>query len=610
MDSVRSLRQTVGDPSTLSNITEVVTRHIALDWRVDFDKKQLRGTATLTLAVLQPCSEIVLDARQLLVENVLVNGVEAEWTMGEESEAFGRPIKVVAAGCVPDTTVSVRVAYSTSPDASALAWLDKQQTDSKEQPYLFSQCQAIHARSLLPCQDTPGVRATYSAKVTCPSTVVALMSALMQGDPVTEGGVTVAHFSQPVPISSYLLAIVCGKIEKRDISPTVAVWSEAPTVDKAAFDFSDTERFVQTGESLVGKYVWGRYDVVCLPGSFPYGGMENPCLTFVTPSLLTGDKSLADVVAHEVSHSWTGNLVGPLTWEDFYLNEGFTMFLERKILRRMYGEDTFQFSAVMGWNALKNSVELFGETHEYTVLRPMLSGVDPDDSFSVVPYEKGYSFISHLQSVVGDEAKFEAWLHAYIQAFAHQAITTADMLGHLFRHFSADGPGGAVDFSSVDFKAWIDGTGMPPVTPTFRSVLLDECTGLAEKWQVQSPEVSAADIEKWPSACVCHFLALVEEANPTAEQLTRMNELYKFNTSSNSEVLFRWLKLAIRSGWTGHEEVLRDFLARIGRMKFTRPLYRELGARDHDLAVSIFNENRAGYHNITAKMVAKDLKLA
>eukprot|EP01059_Diplonema_ambulator_P019501 TRINITY_DN3287_c0_g1_i3.p2 TRINITY_DN3287_c0_g1~~TRINITY_DN3287_c0_g1_i3.p2 ORF type:complete len:287 (+),score=120.67 TRINITY_DN3287_c0_g1_i3:1551-2411(+) len=285
------------------------------------------------------------------------------------------------------------------------------------------------------------------------------------------------------------------------------------------------------------------------------------------------------------------------------------MFLQRKIMSRLHGEEYFDFDAILGWDHLKEYVMRIGEEHAYTVLRPVLEGVDPDDSFSVVPYEKGFNFICYLESVVGDKAEFEKWLHDYIQTFKHKAITTDDMLNHLVGHFTSGGRN--VDFSKVDFKAWLDEPGMPPSIPGFKSALLDAAVELAEAWKAIAAGGSveaAGSIDGWETTQICCFLNRVDYPVPT-DVLTAMDKMYKFNSSTNSEVLFLWLTLCTRNKWTGHEDKLKSFLSKIGRMKFTRPLYRELKQVDKDTAVAIFKENRERYHNICSKMVAKDLGL-
>eukprot|EP01059_Diplonema_ambulator_P034175 TRINITY_DN752_c0_g1_i4.p1 TRINITY_DN752_c0_g1~~TRINITY_DN752_c0_g1_i4.p1 ORF type:complete len:678 (+),score=229.50 TRINITY_DN752_c0_g1_i4:68-2101(+) len=603
-------RQTVGDPSSYANIDEVVVKHMSLDWNIDFTVHEVRGSVELRMEVLSDTRKIVLDSRDLTIHDVTVDGTAALFTEGDDSDVFGTPITIfppepLTAGAI----IYVKISYKTSPDCSALAWLPPAQTEGKTHPYLFSQCQAIHARSLVPCMDAPSVRATYDAKVSVPKELRALMSAILH---TTEevGDYCVSTFDQPVAIASNLLAIVVGNLERRDISHRVAIWSEPVVVDDAASDFSNTEKFVKACEELVGPYEWTRYDIVCLPGSFPLGGMENPCLTFASPTLLTGDKSLTDVICHEVAHSWTGNLVSPKTWEDFYMNEGFTMFLQRKVMAKLYGNEHFGFDAILGWDELQEYISSQGDDHAYTVMRPELDGVDPDDAYSVVPYEKGFIFVCYLESLVGDKAAFEKWLYKYIQTFRRQAITTDDMLGHYVTYFTTEGRN--VDFSQADFRAWFDEPGLPPVPPNFRSKLIDDSLELTEKWrriaEGSQEEVSPADIDGWMCLQICCFLNRIDFDLPV-EALTLMDKHYKLNSSNNSEVLFLWLTLCIKNKWSGHEGVLRSFLKRVGRMRFTRPLYCELKEVDEAEAVAIFQENKDRYHNICSKMVAKDLGL-
>eukprot|EP01061_Rhynchopus_euleeides_P047701 TRINITY_DN9720_c0_g1_i1.p1 TRINITY_DN9720_c0_g1~~TRINITY_DN9720_c0_g1_i1.p1 ORF type:complete len:615 (+),score=211.40 TRINITY_DN9720_c0_g1_i1:89-1933(+) len=599
------------EPSSHANLTEVRVRHVAFDWDVDFEKKEICGSATMTADVLQDTERITLDTRNLHVTGVTVNGTDAPHSFGDTTDAFGAALQIQSPPLSKGTEATVSIRYATSPGSSALNWLAPAQTVGGKHPYLFSQCQAIHARSLFPCQDTPGNRATYEAKVTAPAPLRALMSALQEGAAVEEAGKITTRFRQPIAIASYLVAIVVGHVEKRDVSERVAVWSEPELVDIAAHDFADTEKVIAIGESLVGPYEWGRYDVVSLPGSFPYGGMENPCLTFVSPSIVTGDRSLFNVVAHEVAHSWTGNLVGPNTWEDFYLNEGFTMFLERRIMSELLGEDYFDFDALQGGTGLRETISRLGEDNPYTALRPDLRGVDPDDSFSTVPYEKGFAFLCYLRSVVGSNADFDAWLRVYIQAHRHKMITTEIMIGHLTEYFTTEGR--SVDFSQVDWAKWLDAPGHVPVCVLKESKLDVASKALCDKWVAllggEGASVSPADLEGWSSAQTCRtmelFTGVVKERDVPPAVLTKLNDAYGFNKTPNSEILFLWLVLCICHGWSGHEEVLKSFLGRVGRMKFALPLYRNLHKKDPVAAKALFEELKPRYHPITTKMAEK-----
>jgi len=360
------------------------------------------------VTVVRAATTLDLDTRDLHIADAWVNGEEADFTLGFESGALGKQLSVcLPEGTAPGDELEVEVRYRTSPASSALQFLGAGQTAGKAHPFMFSQCQAIHARSMLPCQDTPSVKATYSAALRCPEPLRALMSAVPTGSPeawepsprgplaAPHAGTATFHFEQRVPVPSYLIAVAVGELRGLDISDRCRVWAEPSVVESARHEFEGTEEFLRTAEEVAGEYVWGRYDLLVLPPSFPYGGMENPCLTFVTPTLLAGDRSLVNVVAHEIAHSWTGNLVTNGSWEHFWLNEGFTVLLERKIIGRLRGEPARQFQASSGFLGLAEAVKLFGEDHNYTRLVPDLSdGADPDDAFSRVPYEKGSYFLS------------------------------------------------------------------------------------------------------------------------------------------------------------------------------------------------------------------------
>ena len=319
-----------GDPNSYSRPDLVKTTHVHLELEVDFGKKILEGRVVLSLEKVDPQAEtVILDVRDLNVSKISdeSSGDTLEFTYGSPT-GFGEKleIKLPKSG---EKELKISVEYSSSPGATALQWLSPAQTAGKTQPYVFSQCQAIHARSMLPCQDTPSVKTPYTATIIAPAQLTALMSAIRDGEDQVKGDKKISKFIQKVPIQSYLIAIAVGAVESRKIGPRTHVWSEKEFVEKAAFDFSETESFIETAEELCGPYVWGNYDILVLPPSFAYGGMENPCMTFATPTLLTGDKSNADVIAHEIAHSWTGNLVTNFNFEHFWLNEGFTVFTER-----------------------------------------------------------------------------------------------------------------------------------------------------------------------------------------------------------------------------------------------------------------------------------------
>jgi leukotriene-A4 hydrolase len=503
------------DGGTLSNYTAVVSRQLDLVWSLDFDKKILSGSAAHTVEILAEggASEVSFDTSAINVQECMVDGEPAAFNLGEQVGVLGQRLSVplpsakTAKGCKS----VVQIKYVADESASAIQWLDATATKGGVHPYVFTQSQAIHARSLFPCQDCPGVKAPYTAVVTCPSWCTVVMSALADGEAqATPDGKRIFNFTQPVPCSSYLVALAAGDLAKRDLSNRCAVWAEPSVVDAVAFEFSQTEDFLQAAEELTCPYAWGRYDVLCLPPAFPYGGMENPCLTFATPTLIAGDKSLADVVAHEIAHSWTGNLVTCATWEHFWLNEGWTVWLERKIMARIKGGarggcldgpaeglDSLKLSAQMGWKHLSDDVTLLGEDSHFTRLVWPLGQCDPDDAFSGVPYDKGFNLLWYLETLIGS-THFETFAKAYVAKFRDTPLTSEDFR-KFFLSFCAEADLSAT-VASVDWDTWFYTPGLPRPTstwPDFSNSLSSVAQVLASQWlqASQGPKpLSAASV--------------------------------------------------------------------------------------------------------------------
>ncbi|XP_061085836.1 leukotriene A-4 hydrolase [Conger conger] len=608
----------VVDPSSFCSLTKCITKHLNLTFRVDFESHVIKGKVALTIEVLEDkLSSLTLDTKDLKIFHVRANGQEATFALGTQHRFKGTPLVITLPFALSrGQHVIVEVAYETSPKASALQWLRPQQTAGKKQPYLFSQCQATHCRTMVPCQDTPSVKHTYYAQVSVPRELVALMSAVRDGqDPDPEdSNRTVYRFRQTVPMPSYLIALVVGALENREIGPRSRVWSEKELVDQAAYEFAETEAMLKAAEQLAGPYVWGQYDVLVLPPSFPYGGMENPCLTFATPTLLAGDRSLSNVIAHEISHSWTGNLVTNKTWEHFWLNEGHTVYLERMIGRSLEpeGEQFRQFKAIGGWKELQESVKTFGEKNVLTNLVPDLQEVDTDEAFSSVPYEKGFALLYHLEELLGGPEVFMGFVKSYIQLFAYGSVTTEEWKSYLFTYFKDK-----VDMlNKVDWTGWMNTPGMPPVTTQYDTTLADACIALCKRW-VQAKEAglagfTEADIKPLSSHQRIEFLALLLQEKPLPlSHVKRMEEVYSLNSVKNAEIRFRWLRVCVRAKWEESVPLALGMATEQGRMKFTRPLFRRVISADKvpDLAVSTFLQHRGGMHPVTSTLVAKDLQV-
>eukprot|EP00128_Syssomonas_multiformis_P004721 Colp12_sorted_trinity150504_noHs@6740 len=605
------------DPCTYSNYTCAPIKHVRLNLQADFNAKVLKGTADLHVEFQSPTNELVFDTRDLSIFSARLiepgSVTKAECVFGETTEAFGTPLRIhLPQQRLEGDKLVVRIEYQTAPQSTAIQWLEPELTAGKNHPYLFTQCQAIHARSLLPCQDTPSIKHSYTAEITCQAPLRALMSAVALSDEpkVTEDGHHSFSFEQNVPIPAYLIALVIGNLESREIGPRTKVWSEASMVDAGAFEFSETETFISTAESFLIPYAWGRYDILLLPPSFPYGGMENPCLTFVTPTLLAGDRSLANVVAHEIAHSWSGNLVTNATWEDFWLNEGFTVFIERRILEKMTDHAQAELDGSVGWSDLLESVNRYGHEHNFTCLKPSLKDQDPDDAFSTVPYEKGYNFLRYLERLVGGQAAFEKWLALYFDTFKYKSITTDDMRSHFTAYF-AEVPA----VKTIDWDTWLFTPGMPKVDPQFDRTLIDGSEKLAHEWMSKGVDssVSANDLHGWSSKQLIVFLeALIHKGIPmNHDVLRKLDETYKLSSSRNAEIRFRWQTLCLRSNYTVVFPQVVEFLKEQGRMKFVRPLFRDLAnaTAGKPLAITTFKEHSENYHSIARKMIGKDLGL-
>ncbi|KAK0403954.1 hypothetical protein QR680_017213 [Steinernema hermaphroditum] len=598
----------IADPSSCSNFHEIVITHIDLDWDVDFESKRIAGSAELHVNALKRTDKLVLDGNQLVLKGFSHDDKPLNFSV-DKNDLFGEKITVDIGAIDEGQERKIKVQYTTGESASALQFLDKELTKDKELPFLFSQCQSIHARSIVPCMDTPGIKQSYSAKVSVPSLFTCLMSAVGEGSEVN-GDKTTYTFKQPVPIPAYLLAIVAGRLEKKVISDRCAVWAEPSVVDSAAYEFADTEKMLKAAEDLAGPYVWGRYDLVVLPPSFPFGGMENPCLTFVTPSLLAGDRSLANVVAHEIAHSWTGNLVTNATWEHFWLNEGFTVFLERKIMGRLYGEGHRQFAALTGYedNLLPCIHDQFNPCHPYTKLITDLKNVDPDDSYSVVPYEKGSAFLMYIEQQIGSNERFEQFLKAYLAKFKYQAVTT-DMWKACLEEFFADKK--AV-LDNIDFHKWLNDPGVPPNKPQYDETLVEACRKLAKKWVDGSDAdvnaITKDDFTTMTSAEKVKVLQCIRTAGPLSTyKLEALDRTYSLLSSRNCEIKFAWLQIAVKARWSQVLPAALQFVTTYGRLKYLRPLYRNLFSwpEARNQAIAQFQQNIPSMHPISVQVIKR-----
>jgi leukotriene-A4 hydrolase len=599
------------DASTYANIDAFVAKHLVLDLTADFKAKTLSGVAELRFDRRDAnATEVVLDTRDLKIEKVEAASGSGAWMattqrLDAATPAFGSALHVA----MPSGADRVRVTYSTSPSARGLQWLAPSQTAGKKQPFLFSQAEAIQARSFIPLQDTPGVRMTYEATIHTPKDLVAVMAAEMDsanvGPVVSDGPNRVFKFKMPQAIPSYLIAIAIGDLAFRKMSDRTGVWAEPSVVDAAAREFEDTEKMITTTESLYGPYRWGRYDLLVLPPSFPFGGMENPRLTFATPTVIAGDKSLVSLVAHELAHSWSGNLVTNATWHDFWLNEGFTTYLERRIVEALYGKRVADMQAAIGVTDLAESRKTLDVAGDRTLL-PDLSGRDPDDAFSSVPYEQGQLFLVFLESKFG-RAAFDAFLRKWFDEHAFQSATTEEFLAFLKTNLLDTKPGAVTD---AQIQEWLHTEGIPTFAVLPMSDAFAKVEQSRDEWlKGGAMDALAKTASGWSTQEWIHFVDSLPR-KMEASRLAALDQRFKLTESMNSEIAHVWYRLAIANRYTAAYPAMERYMIRIGRRKLIVPLYRDLAGYPEGLKLAnkIFAEARDGYHPLAQTTVADILQ--
>lgn len=590
------------DLHSYANPEQVRVRHVDLDLAVDFDKRELNGSALLTISRRDASAPLVLDTRDLAIERVetSANGrefAEAGYEIGAADKILGAPLSIT----LPADVRQVRIRYRTSPSASGVQWLTPAQTAGKKHPFLFTQSEAIHARSWIPLQDSPGVRVTYSARIRKPKDLMAVMSAEMDPNAPRSGDY---RFRMRQAIPSYLIALAVGDLEFRAMGERTGVWAEPSIVEKAAWEFADTEKMMQAVESLYGPYQWGRYDILVLPPSFPFGGMENPRLTFATPTILAGDRSLVTLIAHELAHSWSGNLVTNATWRDFWLNEGFTVYLEQRIQEKVFGPRRAAMEAALSVQELEREMATLAPGDQ--VLHIDLKGRDPDYGFTHVPYVKGALFLRRLEEVFGRE-RFDDFLKSYFEHFQFQSITTAQFVEYLNRHLLGPNPELA---AQVRVDEWIEKPGLPETTPRTHSEALVEVREQATRWL--RSETAAKDLPTggWSTQEWLQFLTALP-AKLDAKPMRELDEAFGLTGSGNPEILQQWLLMAVRNEYQPAYARIEQFLTDVGRRKYIKPIYEELAKTPvgRQRALDIYRKARPGYHPIAAATIDGILKL-
>jgi aminopeptidase N len=580
----------VQDPHSYAIPAEARVTHVALDLTADFDARTLAGRASLTVERAEGADSVVLDVRDLVIEGVTDSrGNALDHHIGESDPVRGAPLSIR----LPADVDTVVIAYRTSPDAAAVQWLEPAQTAGGNHPYLFTQGQAILTRTWIPTQDSPGIRQTYEARITVPAGLRAVMSAAMlTPDGVPAGDDVAWEFRLDHPIPPYLIALAIGDLAFRETGPRSGVWSEPSVVESAADEMAEIETMIDAAERLYGPYRWGRYDVIVLPPSFPFGGMENPRLTFATPTILAGDRSLVSLIAHELAHSWSGNLVTNATWADFWLNEGFTTYAENRIMEELRGPEYAAMLRLLGRQDLHATLDEMGSDAPDTRLHIDLEGRDPDDGMTSIAYEKGAAFLATIEEVVGRE-RFDGFLRDYFDEFAFRPMTTGRFLEWLDENLLTE-----EERETLEPQRWAYEAGLPDnVAPVPADVFARVNEQVAAFREGAGPaSLATAD---WNTHEWLHFLRSLPETM-SEERLAALDHAFGFTDTGNSEILFAWLRIAIRNRYEPGFPALERFLTSQGRRKFLAPLYEDLAATDWGRAMAhdIYERARPTYHSV------------
>jgi len=590
VDVTKKAIQVAKDYHSFANPESIQVTHLSLDLTVDFAKKILVGTAQLDFKKVDVnATQLILDTRDLTINSVTAMGKVVKFDLAGVDSFLGAALTID----IPTDVNSVVISYQTSPNASGVQWLTPEQTAGKKHPFLFTQAQAIHARSFIPLQDSPQVRMTYQATIRTPKELLAVMSASNEPDTPRDG---VYQFSMPQPIPAYLIALAVGDLHFKAMGERTGVYSEKGILDAAAAEFADTESMLIATEKAFGPYSWERYDLLILPPSFPFGGMENPRLSFITPTVIAGDKSLVALIAHELAHSWSGNTVTNATWRDLWLNEGFTTYLTYRIMQMIYGDERFEMEAVLGRQDLQADIDTLPANDQIMAID--LRGRDPDDVFSNIPYEKGALFLRELEHKVGRE-NFDQFLLGYFETFAFKSITTDQFIGYLEQTLLNEH---SDKLSKQRINQWIFQPGIPDGAPVPESDAFTVVDQERDTWLAGTIQANEIDSEKWVVHQWLYFLNNMPE-KLSQQQLADLDKAFALTASKNNEIAHSWLLISVNNWYRPAFARLHDYLTSIGRNKLVKPLYKALSQTPEGkvMAQKAFAEAKAGYHPLTVK---------
>lgn len=585
------------DPHSYAEPDRIVIQHLDLDLNIDVEKKILAGDATLTILRKDAAAPLILDTNNLTISAIKIMESKTKWvdlpyTLDKADEILGQKLTINLPKKLPSNIV--KISYSASPDAVGLIWNTAEQTVSKR-PFLLTNSEPIGGRSWMPCQDTPVVRMSYSAKIhVVQKDLMAVMSA---NNPTQTNEKGEYSFNMTIPVPSYLVALAVGKLSFKSTGPRTGVYAEPEMVEKAAAEFSETEDMLQAAESLYGKYVWGRYDLLVLPASYPWGGMENPKLTFVTPTIVTGKKDLVDVVAHEIAHSWSGNLVTNASWNDTWINEGFTTYVQYRMIEKLRGTPVRMRDMSLDIAGLKNHLNDKSIPEGDTRLRPDFKGRSPEDSFNDVPYIKGALFLYAVEEKIGKK-KFDEFLNLHFQKNKFKSVSTQQVEDELSK---------IVDKQFV--SDWIHQTYLPESIPATPSTMIENVNVLVKNFndtKTTPTQEQAADLT---SKDRCYFLESITPKDPSVEQLKKLDSVFHFSSTKDPEVLTLWYKLSLPKSYGPTFQTAPTFVTSVGRGKYVRPIYDALmkTKKGEQIAKATYEQHKSFYGPTTRSQIEKIL---
>jgi len=587
------------DPHTYAKPGEVVITHSELDIQIDFKKSIISGKVIHTIYNKTGTDKLTLDSKDIIIEKITTGNDEKETTflLTDPQPFKGSALEI---DIKKDTNI-VTIYYQTTPQSAALQWLKPVQTAGGKHPFLFTQSEAILARTWVPCQDSPGIRFTYNAKVKVPENLMAVMSASNPTQKTSDG---VYSFSMKQPIPSYLLALAVGDLVYHPIGKRTGVYAEPSEIEKAAYEFADMEKMVIAAEELYGAYRWDQFDVIVLPPSFPFGGMENPRITFATPTVLAGDRSLVNLVAHELAHSWSGNLVTNATWNDFWLNEGFTVYFERRIMEKLEGTSYSDMLKVLGYQDMVQTIIQLGKESEDTHLKLNLAKRDPDDGMTLIAYEKGFFLLLLIEKTIGRE-RWDIFLKEYFSRFAFTSMNTEFFISYIEKElFNND----EELLNKVYMNQWIYGHGLPDNCPMIVSERFQTVEKCLNDW-VKGKSAREIITDKWTTHEWLHFLRMLPD-RISKERIKELEDTFHFTKSGNAEILCVWFQIAIRNKYNNVLPELESFLMRVGRRKFLVPLYSAIinSEAGIEYAKKIYSKARQNYHFVSTNTLDEKLK--